>query len=52
MELDKCIRERRSIRTFTSQNVDGSLIEQLLENARLSPSAKNRQPWTSLIPSL
>lgn len=45
MELDKCIRERRSIRTFTSQNVDGSLIEQLLENARLSPSAKNRQPW-------
>lgn len=45
MELNEVIRERRSIRRFTSQNVDESLIEQLLEDAILAPSAKNRQPW-------
>lgn len=45
MELNECIRERRSIRRFTSKDVEESLITQLLENARISPSAKNRQLW-------
>ena len=45
MELNKVIEERRSIRKFKSDDVSDELIEKILNNAILSPSAKNRQPW-------
>lgn len=45
MELKKVINERKSIRKFKSNAVDDEIILDLIEAARLAPSAKNRQPW-------
>ncbi|MBN1857858.1 nitroreductase family protein [Candidatus Bipolaricaulota bacterium] len=41
----KAIQSRRSIRRFTTDLVERSMIEQLLDAAVLAPSAKNSQPW-------
>jgi len=39
------MRERRSIRRYTSRAVPRAVLERLLEAARWAPSAHNRQPW-------
>lgn len=49
MELVDVIKDRRSIRKYTSEDVPDELIEDLIESARLAPSAKNRQPWKFVI---
>jgi len=49
MELQKAIEERRSIRKFKSDEVSYDLIEKILNNVVLAPSAKNRQPWRIVI---
>ena len=45
MEFDKLIASRFSVRSYTNQKVDRSLILEILESARLAPSAVNFQPW-------
>lgn len=45
MEFSEVIKNRRSVRKFLETDVEEEKIYQLLEAARLSPSAKNRQPW-------
>ncbi len=45
MLLDDAISTRRSIRKYKSQAVKAQDIEKILEAARQTPSAKNRQPW-------
>jgi nitroreductase len=37
--------ERRAVRKFKERPVDLLLIEELLEAARMAPSAMNKQPW-------
>ena len=37
--------ERKSIRKYKSDEVPEELIKQVVEAARVAPSAKNRQPW-------
>lgn len=49
MELKETIQNRRSIRNFEKINISNELIEDLIDCARLAPSAKNRQPWKFLI---
>lgn len=49
METKKAIKERRSIRTFKIEEVSKDLIMDMLDCARLAPSAKNRQPWYFVI---
>ena len=41
----EAIEKRRSIRKFKPDPVPDELINQMLEAARLAPSASNRQPW-------
>ncbi|UCH43291.1 MAG: nitroreductase family protein [Dehalococcoidales bacterium] len=41
----EAIEKRRSIRKFKPDPVPDELINQILEAARLAPSASNRQPW-------
>lgn len=41
----EAIQQRRSIRKFKPDPVPEELINQMLEAARLAPSATNRQPW-------
>ena len=43
------VKNRRSIRKFKNKDVENKIIEDLVEFARLAPSAKNRQPWKFVI---
>lgn len=49
MEFDKVIKERRSCRKFSTKEIKKETIEVLIETARWSPSAANRQPWKFVI---
>ena len=44
MEFDTLIRERYSVRKFTSQPVEESKVTAILEAARAAPTAVNKQP--------
>lgn len=43
------IKNRRSIRKFASDDVSDEMIDQMLEAARLAPSAGNSQPWRFMV---
>lgn len=43
--LAELIAWRRDVRRFTSEPVDGALVEHLLDLAQLAPSVGNSQPW-------
>lgn len=49
MELNETIKLRRSIRKYKDIDVSNKLIEKLIKQARLAPSAKNRQPWDFVV---
>ncbi len=49
MELDKAIRNRYSVRSFTNEKVDRNIILEILEAARMAPSAVNFQPWHFIV---
>ena len=49
MEALEAIRTRRSIRSFTEKPVSREIIEQLIDCARLAPSANNLQPWEFVV---
>jgi nitroreductase len=49
MEVIDAIKKRRSIRKFKDKTVSKDLIKELLEAARLAPSAYNSQPWKFVI---
>jgi len=44
-EIFEVIKKRRSVRKFTDKPVEKEKILKIIEAARLSPSASNRQPW-------
>lgn len=45
MEVKEAIEKRRSIRRFKKGEIDNNIVEDILDCARMAPSAKNRQPW-------
>ena len=49
MELDNVIKNRRSTRKFKDKKITKEQIYYLINNARLSPSAHNLQPWHYLV---
>lgn len=49
MNLKESIINRRSIRKYKSTDVSKEIMEDIIDCARLAPSAKNRQPWKFLI---
>lgn len=49
MELFEAIRNRRSIRQFTSQDVPDDYLNRILEAAILAPSAGNLQSWYFIV---
>ena len=49
MDLLEVIKNRRSIRKYKDKEVSSKLVEDLIQCARLAPSAKNRQPWKFVI---
>ena len=49
METLEAIRTRRSVRSFTAKPVSREMIEQLIDGARLAPTANNIQPWEFVV---
>ena len=49
MDVLSAIQERRSIRKYTSQSIEEAKLNNVLEAARLSPSARNRQSWKFIV---
>ena len=49
MRIPDIIRERRSVRAFTAQDVSDEEAETLVEAACLAPSAGNLQPWEFVV---
>ena len=45
MNAIEALRSRRTIRTYSSRPVERPLIEQIVDCARLAPTAMNDQPW-------
>lgn len=43
--LQNIILQRRSVRKYTNQSIDKQTIIEIIESARLAPSAVNFQPW-------
>ena len=46
---ENAIYDRRSIRKYQDREVPTEYIEQLIDAARMAPSAKNRQPWKYIV---
>ena len=49
MDVFDAIKTRRSIRKYSNKPVEQEKISKILEAARLSPSAANRQPWKFIV---
>ena len=49
MNVMEAIKTRRSIRSYKDQPVEPARLQQVLEAARLAPSANNRQDWKFIV---
>ncbi len=49
MDVMQAIKDRRSVRAYSDRPVAESDLEQILEAARLAPSASNRQAWKFIV---
>lgn len=49
MNVFEAVKNRRSIRSYTDKPVEEEKLLQVLEAARLSPSAVNYQPWHIIV---
>lgn len=45
MDVDECIRTRRTVREFKSDPVPDEIVHKLLQAGRWAPSSSNTQPW-------
>jgi len=49
MKFNELARARYSVRKFSERKVEPEVLEQILDAARLSPTACNFQPWKILV---
>jgi nitroreductase len=49
MEVQEAVRVRKSVRAYDDRPVPEDALGRILEAARLSPSAVNRQPWNLIV---
>jgi len=49
MELDACIKGRRSVRTYENKAVPKDMIEAVLEAGTWAPTGMNRQAWKFVV---
>jgi len=43
------LRERRSVRKYTDQEVDRETLQTIVDCGRLAPTARNEQPWEFVV---
>lgn len=49
MQVTDAIKNRHSVRKFLDKEIPDAVITQLIESARLAPSAYNAQPWRFVV---
>ncbi len=49
MDAIECLKTRRSIRSYTDKKVSKEVLTELIDCARLAPSARNEQPWEFVV---
>lgn len=49
MQVQEALKKRRSIRSYNSKPIPPELLEELIDCARLAPSARNIQPWQFVV---
>ena len=49
MQALQALKERRSVRIFNAKPVPRNLVEELIDCARLAPTARNIQPWKFVV---
>lgn len=49
MHAIEALKTRRSIRAYTAQPVERKIIEEIVDCARLAPTAMNDQPWDFVV---
>jgi len=49
MRAIDAMKNRSSIRAYTAQPVDRAIIEEIIDCARLAPTAMNEQPWDFVV---
>jgi nitroreductase len=49
MDAIHCLKTRRSIRTFAPGDVAPDVVNDVIDCARLAPTAMNKQPWTFVV---
>lgn len=49
MDVFEAVQQRKSIRAYQEKPIPQETLERILEAARLSPSAVNRQPWHFIV---
>ncbi len=49
MDLNRAIKERRTIRSFQPKSVEKEKVQEVIENAMLAPSSLNSQPWRFIV---
>ena len=49
MDVFTAIHQRRSVRAYKKEDVEEDKLRKILEAARLSPSASNRQEWKFIV---
>jgi nitroreductase len=49
MDTYTAIMTRRTIRSYTQENIDDKIIEDILKAAMQAPTAHNRQPWEFIV---
>ncbi len=49
MDVFQAIKERKSVRGYTGEEISDEDLNKLLQSARMAPSAKNLQPWQIIV---
>ncbi len=49
MDAIKCIKTRRSIRKYKPDKIEKEIIKDIIDCARLAPTANNIQPWEFIV---
>jgi len=49
MDLTKAIKNRRSVRKYQARKIPKKIIREIIDIAKYSPSANNRQPWKFVV---
>jgi len=49
MEFYEVLRTRRSVRSYSGNDIPDDVLTRVLDSARLAPSANNKQPWHFIV---